>query len=47
MDAPDIDGFVYIPAGRRELMTGDMVRVRVTGAHEYDLMGEIIPSVLS
>ena len=26
---------------RQELMTGDIVRVRVTGAYEYDLIGEI------
>ncbi len=25
----------------RELMTGDFVRVRITGSHEYDLMGEL------
>ena len=39
-DAPDVDGFVFIQTGR-ELMTGDFVRVRITGAHEYDLIGEI------
>ena len=25
-----------------ELMTGDIVKVQVTGAYEYDLIGEII-----
>jgi len=39
-DAPDVDGFVFIQTGR-ELMTGDFVRVRITGSHEYDLIGEI------
>ncbi|MDE7272212.1 MAG: 30S ribosomal protein S12 methylthiotransferase RimO [Lachnospiraceae bacterium] len=39
-DAPNVDGFVFVQTGR-ELMTGDFVRVRITGAHEYDLIGEI------
>lgn len=39
-DAPDVDGFVFIQTGR-ELMTGDFVWVRITGSHEYDLIGEI------
>lgn len=39
-DAPNVDGFVFIQTGR-ELMTGDFVRVRITGSHEYDLIGEI------
>ena len=25
-----------------ELMTGDIVRARVTGAYEYDLIGELL-----
>ncbi|MDE5823268.1 MAG: 30S ribosomal protein S12 methylthiotransferase RimO [Lachnospiraceae bacterium] len=39
-DAPNVDGFVFVQTGR-ELMTGDFVRVRITGSHEYDLIGEI------
>lgn len=39
-DAPNVDGFVFIQTGR-ELMTGDFVRARITGSHEYDLIGEI------
>ena len=42
MDAPDVDGYIYIDTRGRELMTGDMVMARVTGAHEYDLTGELI-----
>jgi len=42
MDAPDVDGFVYFDAGERSYMTGDFVRIRVTGANEYDLIGEVI-----
>ena len=40
MDAPGVDGFLFVNT-RKELMTGDFVRVRVTGALEYDLIGEI------
>lgn len=39
-DAPDVDGFLFVQTAR-ELMTGDFVRVRITGSHEYDLMGEL------
>ena len=41
MDAPDVDGLIYIDTNGREFMTGDIVRARVTGAHEYDLLGEL------
>lgn len=40
MDAPDVDGLIFVPA-QEELMSGDFVRVRVTGALEYDLIGEM------
>jgi ribosomal protein S12 methylthiotransferase len=40
-DAPNVDGYIFINTDE-ELMTGDMVKVRVTGAYEYDLTGEII-----
>ena len=40
-DAPNVDGFVFIQTAR-ELMTGDFVRVKITGSCEYDLIGEII-----
>jgi len=39
-DAPNVDGYVFIQT-ERELMTGDFVRVRITSAHRYDLIGEI------
>lgn len=39
-DAPDVDGYLFVQTDR-ELMTGDFVRVRITGSHEYDLMGEL------
>ena len=40
-DAPGIDGYVFIQTDE-ELVTGDFVRVRITGAYEYDLIGELI-----
>ena len=39
-DAPNVDGFLFINT-TRELMTGDFVRVRITGSNEYDLIGEL------
>ncbi len=38
--APDIDGCVYITAG--QVNPGDIVTVRITEAHTYDLVGEVI-----
>ena len=40
-DAPDVDGYIFINTDE-ELMTGDIAKVRVTGAYEYDLIGELI-----
>lgn len=40
-DAPNVDGYIFIRADE-ELVTGDIVRARVTGAYEYDLIGELI-----
>ena len=39
-DAPDVDGYLFIDTDR-ELASGDFVRVRITGSHEYDLTGEL------
>lgn len=39
-DAPDVDGYIFIHT-EETLMTGDFVKVRVTGSYEYDLIGEI------
>ena len=41
-DAPDIDGYVFIYGADTELMTGDFVKVRITGSMDYDLTAEII-----
>ena len=40
MDAPGVDGTLFIET-RRELMSGDFVRVKITGSDEYDLIGVI------
>lgn len=41
MDAPNVDGLVFVQTSR-ELMTGDFVKVKITGSYEYDLIGEIV-----
>ena len=40
-DAPEIDGYVFVNTDET-LMTGDFVKVKITGAYEYDLIGEMI-----
>lgn len=40
MDAPGIDGYLFINTDET-LVTGDFAKVKVTGALEYDLIGEI------
>ena len=39
-DAPEIDGAVRVSGGKN-LRPGDMVQVRITGADEYDLTGDV------
>ncbi len=39
-DAPGVDGYLFLNTGAT-LMTGDFVKVRVTQANEYDLIGEL------
>lgn len=39
-DAPNVDGLLFLSA-EETLMSGDFVKVKITGAAEYDLMGEI------
>ena len=41
MDAPGVDGLVFVQTSE-ELMTGDFVKVKITGSYEYDLIGEIV-----
>ncbi|MCR5774278.1 MAG: 30S ribosomal protein S12 methylthiotransferase RimO [Lachnospiraceae bacterium] len=39
MDAPDVDGYVFVRGVKHELMSGDIVRVRIEGSEGYDLTG--------
>ncbi len=39
-DAPNVDGYLFINT-EESLMTGDFVKVCITGSNEYDLIGEI------
>ena len=39
-DAPKVDGYLFVQTGEL-MMTGDFAKVRVTGALEYDLIGEL------
>lgn len=39
-DAPNVDGYIFVNTDT-ELMSGDFARVHVTGALEYDLIGEL------
>ena len=40
-DAPNVDGYIFINTDET-LMTGDICKVMVTGAYEYDLIGELV-----
>lgn len=39
-DAPKVDGYMFVQTGEL-LVTGDFAKVKVTGAMEYDLIGEL------
>ncbi len=41
MDAPNVDGLIFVETNE-ELMSGDFAKVKITGALEYDLIGELI-----
>jgi ribosomal protein S12 methylthiotransferase len=40
-DSPEVDGEVIVSSGK-ELRRGDFVTVKITGAEDYDLFGEVI-----
>lgn len=40
-DAPNVDGLIFVNTDE-ELMSGDFAKVKVIGATEYDLIGELI-----
>ena len=39
-DAPNVDGYLFVNS-TASFMTGDLVKVQVTDANEYDLIGEV------
>ncbi len=44
-DAPDVDGQVFVSPGKalgRDVVSGSFIKARITGATEYDLMGEAV-----
>jgi len=43
-DAPEIDGNLFIDDGTEALRVGDIVKVEVDEASEYDLWGQIVPT---
>ena len=38
---PNVDGLIFINTDE-ELLSGDFARVKVTGAVDYDLIGELL-----
>mgnify|MGYP005805161963 FL=1 len=40
-DAPNVDGLIFINTDE-ELLSGDIAKVKVTGAVDYDLIGELL-----
>lgn len=40
-DAPDVDGYVFLNA-EEEIISGDFVTAKITGADAYDLTGEVL-----
>ncbi|MCF6307200.1 MAG: 30S ribosomal protein S12 methylthiotransferase RimO [Flavobacteriaceae bacterium] len=43
-DSPDVDNEVLINAEKDYIRTGDFAMVKITGAEDFDLYGEVIPS---
>ncbi len=41
MDAPDVDGYVFVNTKRHDLMSGDIVTAVIDGAEGYDLTARI------
>lgn len=40
-DAPDVDGYVFVHA-EEDMISGDIVKVKITDAQDYDLVGDVI-----
>lgn len=42
-DSPEVDNEVLVPIKGNYIRLGDFARVRITGAEEFDLYGEVVP----
>ena len=42
MDAPNIDGYIFVNVNDIEIMSGTFAKVRVIDANGYDLIGELV-----
>ena len=42
MDAPKVDGYVFVHSDEGEYISGDLVQVEITDAKGYDLVGEMV-----
>lgn len=40
-EAPGVDGYIFLSA-EEEIVSGEWVKVRITDANEYDLIGEVV-----
>lgn len=40
MDAPDVDGYVFVKSPRKDIISGEIINVTINGADGYDLVGE-------
>ncbi|MCM1495464.1 MAG: 30S ribosomal protein S12 methylthiotransferase RimO [Bacteroides sp.] len=40
-EAPGVDGYIFLSA-EEEIVSGERVKVRITDANEYDLIGEVV-----
>ena len=41
MDAPDVDSNIFVECSS-ELLTGDIIKAKITATHEYDLIGSLV-----
>ncbi len=46
VDAPEVDGVVYVKSAR-PLKPGEFVKVKIIDTYEYDLVGEVLGSVIA
>ena len=42
MDAPDVDGYVFVKSSDLDMISGTIVRARIEKARDYDLIAAMI-----